>query len=415
MMEPLISVIIPNFNRENVIYETVCNVLEQTYRNIEVIVVDDCSKDGSVEELKKIHDSRFSYVLSEEHRGANACRNEGVRVSHGEYIAFQDSGTLWKNEKLEKQLARLKSCESAGLVYCMIEAEQEGVFTCTPEKALSVNEKEERCGERLAKGNMIDTPTIMVTRSCFEKIGGFDEKLLRWQDYDFVIRVAQNYPIVIVNEVLARTKFFSNSISSNYEYLVQSVPIIIKKNRAFFEKFGGVDDLISGLMGTLVISELPYSVCLDYCNYLDEQLKEVFPDSVCKYFNKGIEKIVNRDRLNNGLVLYNFQNFIKSVHEGKHFLIYGAGQVAQKLVLRFAEIGCLTMIEKIVVTKKDDVNNDEMEGIPVVQIDELEDMQDMPILIGVSEKIQMEIFKILCAKQYKNIITLQNTFWQYIV
>lgn len=412
-MKPLISIIIPNFNREEAIFETVCNALEQSYQNIEVIVVDDCSEDNSVQVLKKIMDSRFRCIESDWHRGANACRNAGVRASHGEYIAFQDSGTLWTYDKLEKQLERIDGENGVGLVYCMIESEQDG--TCTPEKALEMVYKEEKCAEVLVKGNMIDTPTIMVTRECFEKVGGFDEDLLRWQDYDFVIRVVQDYRIVIVNEVLAKTKQFQNSISSNYDFLLKSIPVIIKKNRMFFERFGGIDDLIHGVVEMIVNSGLPYSVSRDYCVYLQEQLQEIYVGGVNKYFDMEMQKIVKRDSFNNVLVLYNFQNFMKSIHEKNPFYIFGAGVYARRLIARFKEIGCFAMIEKVIVTKKTDKGIDSLEGIPIIQIDALEEIEDKPILIGTSEKMQMEVFQILCSKRYKNIVILQDIFWKYIV
>ena len=132
--EPLISVIIPNYNREMVICETVQSVLNQSYKNMEVLIIDDASTDRSVEMLAKVKDKRVKCIVQKEHRGANYCRNLGVSESQGEYLAFQDSGTIWLPEKLQKQMERLKKNPEAGLVYCLLEVNDRGDIYCYPEK-----------------------------------------------------------------------------------------------------------------------------------------------------------------------------------------------------------------------------------------------------------------------------------------
>ena len=101
----LVSVIIPLYNRENTIRRAVDSILNQTYTNIEVLVVDDGSIDHSVQMLDKyIDDDRVKVFCQKQNRGANAARNRGIREAKGEYIAFHDSDDAWVPDKLEKQL-----------------------------------------------------------------------------------------------------------------------------------------------------------------------------------------------------------------------------------------------------------------------------------------------------------------------
>lgn len=104
--KPLVSIVTPCYNSENYISETIESVINQTYSNWEMIIVDDISFDNSIEIIKKYceKDSRIKYYILEEKGGASLARNKAIRESKGKYIAFLDSDDLWKEEKLEKQV-----------------------------------------------------------------------------------------------------------------------------------------------------------------------------------------------------------------------------------------------------------------------------------------------------------------------
>lgn len=415
-MEPLISVIIPNYNREHVIVDTVQSVLEQTYANLEVIVVDDGSSDASAEELKKIKDSRFRFVLSEAHRGANACRNEGAQLSKGEYIAFQDSGTIWHADKLEKQLARLRQSPEAGLVYCIVRARDGSRTICYPEESMERSRKEEGCRESLAVRNLIDTPSIMVTRDCFEKTGGFDENLKRWQDYDFVIRVSQTYSIVIVNEILVETFYYANSISKDFSFLAEALPEFLRKNKEFFTCYGTWEEIVKSVIYETYYSQITGVDFLKFCNQLDSRLREIFPEiDFWKLAGQIIGPVIERGWYDVPLAEYNFRSFIQSVHMGQHFVIYGAGKIAGSLLELFEEAGCRNRIETFIVTKTD--SKSALAGIPVISVEEFQKRKDAletPVLIGTAERMQLEIFQSLSEREFKNIYLLHSNLWRYI-
>lgn len=117
---PLISVIIPTYNRGSLILGAVNSVLNQTYRNIELLVVDDCSTDNTSQILENLKDSRIKYIRLEKNSGACTARNKGIEYASGEFIAFNDSDDLWLPEKLERQLAFLKE-NNADIVLCKME------------------------------------------------------------------------------------------------------------------------------------------------------------------------------------------------------------------------------------------------------------------------------------------------------
>ena len=107
-MNELVSIIMPSFNTGKFIKETIDSVINQTYRNWELIIIDDCSTDNTNEVVKKINDSRIIYLKNEVNSGAAVSRNKALREAKGRWIAFLDSDDLWKNDKLEKQINFMK-------------------------------------------------------------------------------------------------------------------------------------------------------------------------------------------------------------------------------------------------------------------------------------------------------------------
>src|SRR3989338_9975584 len=104
---PLVSVVIPTYNGSRFIKETIQSVLDQTYTNIEAIIVDDGSKDNTPDIVKSINDSRIIYIR-QENAGVSMARNNGINISKGEYIAFLDHDDVWLPCKLERQLLLFK-------------------------------------------------------------------------------------------------------------------------------------------------------------------------------------------------------------------------------------------------------------------------------------------------------------------
>ncbi|UKI56577.1 MAG: glycosyltransferase [Treponema succinifaciens] len=191
--EPLVSVIIPTYNRGRLILDSINSVLNQTYKNIELIVVDDCSTDDTEEILKSINDSRIKYVKLEKNSGACIARNKGIELSTGEFIAFNDSDDLWITTKLEKQLCFLKNY-NADIVICKMECR-------TPKNKFihnfpNIDQNKQISYEEILKYNCASTQTIFGKSECFRNVM-FDTRMPRLQDWDEVLRLSQKYRIFL--------------------------------------------------------------------------------------------------------------------------------------------------------------------------------------------------------------------------
>ncbi len=118
MNKGLVSIIIPTYNRANLVIRAIESALNQTYRNIELIVIDDGSKDQTPQIISQIKDPRIRYIRYEENRGASHARNVGLSLAKGEFISFLDSDDEFLPQKIEKQLEAFEKSENVGAVYC---------------------------------------------------------------------------------------------------------------------------------------------------------------------------------------------------------------------------------------------------------------------------------------------------------
>ncbi len=214
----MISVIIPTYNRADRIEKSIKSVLNQTYRDIELLVIDDGSTDNTAEVVGKIKDDRLFYY-KQENQGACAARNYGLKLAKGDYIAFQDSDDVWYEDKLEKQYRFIEQTK-ADLVYCGMNRIVEGKQIYIPEKQDS---KENVTTSMLLFHNKISTQTILMRKKVVEKIF-FDTTFKRLQDWDFVLQVSiAGYSIKYLPEALVRSEVqkdsITTSISSEKAYL----------------------------------------------------------------------------------------------------------------------------------------------------------------------------------------------------
>lgn len=204
----MISVILPTYNRAELLPRAVQSVLAQTHRDLELIVVDDASTDDTARVMAEIGDPRVRYIRQEENRGACAARNRGVAEARGEYIAFQDSDDTWAADKLEKQLHCLKET-GADIVFCGFRRFSEENVTVFPPETLAEGDIRY---EQLLLENLISTQTILGRRECFVQ-NPFDESFPRMQDWELVLRLVQKYRIFYMKETLANVYLQADSIS----------------------------------------------------------------------------------------------------------------------------------------------------------------------------------------------------------
>ena len=225
--EPLVSVIIPTYNRGRLILDSINSVLNQTYKNIELIVVDDCSTDDTEKTVKSIDDSRIKYIKLEKNSGACVARNKGIEISRGEFIAFNDSDDLWLPEKINSQLDFLYE-NNAEISFCKMECR-------TPANNFIHNfpniEFDRKISYKdLLKYNSASTQTIFGKSECFRNVM-FDTRMPRLQDWDEVLRLSQKYRIFYQNEILVNTFFQKDSISTHPEKAVLAMQKIFEKHK----------------------------------------------------------------------------------------------------------------------------------------------------------------------------------------
>lgn len=115
MKEEMVSIIIPVYNAESFLEDTISSILNQTYKNWELLLIDDCSKDGSKDMISKylVKDKRINYIRMEKNSGAALARNKGIEIAKGQYICYLDADDKWNNQKLEKQINFMKEKECA--------------------------------------------------------------------------------------------------------------------------------------------------------------------------------------------------------------------------------------------------------------------------------------------------------------
>lgn len=187
---PLISVIIPTFNRADIILNTLSSVLNQTYRNIEVFVVDDASTDNTAEIMATVNDPRVHFVSLANNTGGTRPRNEGIERSTGEFIALLDSDDEWLPNKLERQYDFLKSQRGSARV-CMtakINKRPEGQHVRRNKSLQGYTS----IMEYLLLGNDFQTSTLLLDAG-IAKAAGFDPQLRKHQDWDFALRLEENH------------------------------------------------------------------------------------------------------------------------------------------------------------------------------------------------------------------------------
>lgn len=211
---PQVSVIIPTYNRAETIEAAVRSVLQQTFQDFEVLVVDDASTDDTVARLSKIEDARLRVIEAPTNGGGAQARNLGLERATALLVAFQDSDDFWLPTKLASQVERLQAAgPKAVATFCSF-IYLSGARTAVLPAAAEIPPAE--IARTLFRRNLISTQTLLTRRSEIEAIGGFDPAMPRFQDWELCIRLAQRGELhhdPVPRVVVCATP---NSISTRY-------------------------------------------------------------------------------------------------------------------------------------------------------------------------------------------------------
>lgn len=230
----LVSVIIPVYNREKTIEEAVRSVLVQTYANLEILVVDDCSTDSTVAVVENIRDDRIRIIRCEKNGGACKARNMGIENAKGEFIAFHDSDDTWHKDKLEKSMYYLQK-ENVDFVFSALWRKELKSDKKKRIPSYDLNAEKDKLS-RILISNCVSTQTIVLKKKVCS-ICCFDVKLPRFQDWDFAIQVLKaGFKVYYIDEPLVDCVVLSDSITSNPEKGRIALEILEHKYAKEYEK-----------------------------------------------------------------------------------------------------------------------------------------------------------------------------------
>jgi glycosyltransferase involved in cell wall biosynthesis len=243
---PLISVIIPVYNGEKMIRETIDSVLNQTFPDFELLVINDGSTDSTLEVLQTIQDRRLK-VFSYPNAGQPVSRNRGIGKAVGEYISFIDADDLWTPDKLEAQLRVLQENPEAAVAYSWSDCIDESSQFFRQGGHLSINGD---VYQNLLVVNFLENGSNpLIRRQALMEVGGFDESLSNAHDWDMWLRLAAHYHFIAVPSTQILYRVSPNSMSSNVWGMEASSLRVLEQ--AFNKAPISVDHLKSKSFGNL--------------------------------------------------------------------------------------------------------------------------------------------------------------------
>lgn len=223
-MKPLISIIIPNYNRGHLLKDVLDSVINQTYQPLEIIVVDDKSTDDSIAIIQRLQETISNLILiqQETNSGANACRNLGVSRANGTFIAFLDSDDYFLPTKIEKQMAVFNQYPEIGFVVTGFGSK---AIHPIPEGIVPIK-------ETIMQNNLGGFSTLMVKKSLFLQVGSLDQSLPSCQDWDLFLKLLKASKGYKLAEDLVIYEAQEDSISKNLSSVVQGYSKVSERARS---------------------------------------------------------------------------------------------------------------------------------------------------------------------------------------
>jgi len=215
-MATLVSIITPTFNRSNLLQETIASALAQTYKEFELIIIDDGSVDDTARVISDFSDSRIRYVY-QDNRGQSAARNKGLALASGEMVAFLDSDDTWLPHRLERHVSLLQENARFDAVYGMAVIRGKSVPPGPVPKILPSG----NITKSLLRQNFISFSSVLLRMKLVRKLGGFDESLRSAEDYDYWLRASVHGEFLadpVISEYYRKTPgSVSSLIDKNFE------------------------------------------------------------------------------------------------------------------------------------------------------------------------------------------------------
>lgn len=420
--KPLISVIIPTYNRVSCLTKSINSVLNQTYKNLELIVVDDGSTDDTKNVISSIKDFRLKYIKLNKNYGPSRARNVGIKKATGLLVTFNDSDDIWHYDKLEKQYEDFVNNPDGVLFFCKYEAKDvitgKKLYEIPDEHHILDFSKTSDFTEVLLKGNFIGTPTILVPKIVIEKLEGFDEKLSTHEDWDFVIRASLLGEVCYYDEPLVDVYPSNNGINqvNTLDKILSLFRIVNKYWEKYNKKniFNGFFDVINKYLSEnniSILEDMTVSFIKDDSNQCYFQiLMYVYFRKLMEYnniindykthvrnieaINKSLKENVERQQRDNKSLSVKYDKMISFEKYKKNLIemivqLYCEDKLRAKLFPKFAVYGVgdvglslisLSLKAGIKIPFTIDKRNKTFENIPCYSIAEIP-KTDIPIII----------------------------------
>jgi glycosyltransferase involved in cell wall biosynthesis len=253
----LVSVIIPTYNRIKTLGSSIQSVLNQSYADLELIVIDDCSTDGTEQLVNTINDKRIRYIRHGQNKGPSGARNTGIEAAKGKYIAFHDSDDIWHSDKLQKQMELMEGDHELGMVYTAYQLIYNNkTIRYIPSKSIDMSLKQGFIYEALLKENKIGTPTMLIRKEILKKCGGFNENLRSCEDWELCLRIAQNNKIGFIDEAMVNAYSDQNGVNSDSGNIIKALCYLLVHYYKDMKKEALINEKVSIILETCINNDI---------------------------------------------------------------------------------------------------------------------------------------------------------------
>ncbi|GAB1857518.1 glycosyltransferase family 2 protein [Flavobacteriaceae bacterium MHTCC 0001] len=272
-LAPQFSVIVPLYNKENYIKNTIGNVLNQTFKNFEIIVVNDGSTDRSLDVISRIEDKRIK-IINQENKGVSVARNKGIVSANAQYIVFLDADDLWFTNHLEELKLLVNDFPNCGMYCSRYKTKISHEKIINNSFSYSIQDNFRGIVPNFFEASLVNrvafTSALMIPKKIFKECGMFDINLSNGEDWDLWVRIALHYKVAITSQVTAIYRFeISNSLSKIK---------FSEKKTLDFKKFECHEKRNSSLKLLLDIYRLEYALQYRISNNIEQSkalLKEI--------------------------------------------------------------------------------------------------------------------------------------------
>jgi len=255
----LVSVIIPTHNRAEYLIETINTVLSQTYKNLEIIVINDYSSDKTLEILNSLNIQNLHIISNKENLGAPASRNIGINSCKGSYIAFIDDDDLWYPNKIELQLNQLIQKPEIDCIFCEHKYILEG-RSFYPD----IIDYNNSLGKTIITRSLGSFSLPLIRKSCIDEIGLLDINFESCQDWDYWIRISQKFNIDKLPQCLVERNIGNDQITSNIRKKINGREYLLNKHSSLISQYPSIKNIHLNRLGSLNVLDGNYTAARDY-------------------------------------------------------------------------------------------------------------------------------------------------------